>query len=99
MIESGENHFNVRFTRDAIKAVTLNTDPRFKTFKPIDDNLALHFLNKSSVDLRRNWAIGFSILEISKFVMSSLYYKAIRPAFHNRVSVLFSDTGTYDFIF
>ena len=45
------------------------------------------------MDLRRNWATGFSILEISKFIMFSLYYKVIQPAFENRVRLCFSDTG------
>ena len=48
---------------------------------------------KEHVDLRRNWATGFSILEISKYIMFSLYYKAIRPAFEDRVTMCFSDTG------
>ena len=45
--------------------------------------------------MRRNWAIGFSILELSKFIMTSLYYKVIKPAFNNRCTLLFSDTDSY----
>ncbi len=41
------------------------------------------------------WAVGFSILELSKYVMQSLWYKEIRPTFDGKVSTLMSDTDSW----
>ncbi len=36
------------------------------------------------------WAIGFSILELSKYVMQNSYYNHVKPKLDNEVSVLMS---------
>lgn len=46
--------------------------------------------------MKQCWAVGFSILEISKYVMQSLYYDCIQPAFGvGKVSVVMSDTDSF----
>lgn len=95
MIESGDKRIDVRFVRSARRALQMHTDPRFKGFKICSEDFVVEFMGKKMIDLRRNWAVGFSILELSKFVMSSLYYKVIRPSFGDQVSLLFTDTDSF----
>lgn len=95
MIESGEKRMDVRFVRSEKRALHMHSDPRFKSFKICDDDLVLEFMGKSQMDLIRHWPVGFTILELSKFVMQSLFYKVIRPTFKNEVSLIFSDTDSF----
>lgn len=54
------------------------------------------FQKKSRLKMEQCWAVGFSILEISKFIMQSLYYKKVQPALGlGNVSVVLSDTDSF----
>jgi len=98
MIESGDKQLNCRFVTDSNKSRKLHSDLRFKGFKICDENFVLEFLRKSESDLRRHWIIGFSILELSKFIMQSMYYKVLKPAFGDNISILMSDTDSYSIL-
>ena len=95
MIESGNRRMDVYFSRSKERCTRLNTDPRFAGFKICGDNLVLQLMKKKFVDLRRHWLIGHTILELSKFIMTSLFYKVIQPAFDKQAAVLMSDTDSF----
>ena len=95
MIEGSSKRFDLRFARSRERCLQINTDPRFSGFKICGDNLVVELLRKKQVDLRRHWMIGFAILELSKYVMSSIYYKVIQPTFDKQASIIFSDTDSY----
>ena len=95
MIESGDKRLDVHFVRSDSKSKKMHTDPRFKGFKVCSENLVFEFLRKKYTDLRRNWAVGFAILELSKYIMTSIYYKVMQPTFGNSVSLCFSDTDSF----
>lgn len=94
-IESGANRFDCKFVNTEEKAMRYHTDPRFRGLKIISETLSLCFQAQSELRLNQSWAIGFSILELSKYIMQSLMYDVIMPTFDNKVSVLLSDTDSW----
>ena len=95
MIESGSNRMDCKFVRDQKSALKRNTDPRLKANLIFSENLSVAFLQKKNVKLNQSWAVGFAILEISKYIMQTLMYKAVKPCFGGRVSTLLSDTDSW----
>ena len=95
MIESGTKRMDCRFVRNENSAKKFNTDPRIKSQMIIDPNFTIAFLSKKAVRLNQSWAVGFAILELSKYIMQSLFYHAVRPMFNNNVSVILSDTDSW----
>lgn len=81
------------YTRTA--ALRRNTDPRLRGQLILEEDFSIAFLAKKLVKLNQMWPVGFSVLELSKAHMLSLYYKELLPAFHGKVSVVMSDTDSY----
>jgi hypothetical protein len=52
------------------------------------------FLQRKSIFMKQAWAVGFTILERSKWLIFDHYYNVIRPALNNRVEVSFTDTDS-----
>ena len=94
LIENGLNRMDCKFVTDEETAMMHNTNPRLKGRCILDPNFSVSFLRKTKTDLNQLWAVGFSILEISKYIMQSLYYNGLKPAFNNRITTLFSDTDS-----
>jgi len=95
MIENGSNRMDCKFIRDRQKALEVNTDPRLKGHMSFSEDLSVAFLAKKNVRLNQSWAVGFCILEISKYIMQVLMYDRVKPAFDNRASVILSDTDSW----
>ncbi len=95
MIESGANRMDCKFVRDRPTALRRNTDPRMKGHLIFSETLSVSFMTKKRVKMDQSWAVGFTILELSKYIMQTLMYKTIAPAFDSRVTVLLSDTDSW----
>ena len=56
---------------------------------------------KSAVFYNKPYCIGFSILDISKYIMYDYYYNVLRKYFvdYTRVQLLYSDTDSLLMIF
>jgi len=72
-----------------------NCSPLCQSFKILGENLSVSYLKKPVIRMKQSWAIGFAILELSKFVMQRSYYETVRPKLDNNVSVLMSDTDSW----
>jgi len=72
------------------------TNPRYKSSIVCDENYSISFLQKKEVFMRQSFVIGFSILELSKYIMQDLYYNKIQSAcgMYN-VQVMMSDTDSF----
>lgn len=95
MIESVLNRMECRFDGDEKSAAMHATSPLYKGFMVCEENLSISFLRKRDVRMNQSWAVGFSILELSKYAMQKLFYEEVRPALNNEVSVLMSDTDSW----
>ena len=82
--------------RDREKAMRYASSPLFKSALTCGEDLVISFLRKRKMRMRQSWAVGFSVLELSKFILQQHYHKVIRPAFEGRggCSVAMSDTDS-----
>lgn len=95
LIESGANRMDVRFVTGKKSAILRNTDPRTQSHLIFHENLSVALMKKRTVRLNQSWAVGFTVLELSKYHMQQLFYDVVKPAFGGRVSVLLSDTDSW----
>jgi len=73
------------------------TNPLFKGQRIYGEHLSVAFLAQKSLQMNKNqWAIGFSVLELSKLVMGELFYEVIQPRFGaNNIDLLMTDTDSF----
>ena len=95
LIESGSNRMDCRFVTSKKAAILRNTDPRTQAHLIFHENLSVALMKKKYVKLNQSWAVGFTVLELSKYHMQRMFYEEIKPAFGGRVSVLLSDTDSW----
>ncbi len=95
MIESGANRAKCHFVTSHQAALMKNTNPMMQAHVIVSENLSIAFQKPWEIKMFQCWAVGFSILEISKFIMQSLMYKAVKPAFGNRLTTLLTDTDSW----
>ena len=84
MIESNEKKMEARFCFEPKQAERRHTDPRYKGSKIVRDDFSIAFFKKKVVRSYQLWAIGFSILDLSKMIMQ------VGFAQHKKESSLFS---------
>jgi hypothetical protein len=94
-IERQEGRMTASLARSENEAVRHTSHPLFKGAIILDKDFSVSIRNKSSVMLDSNYALGFAVLELSKLIMQKLFYRRIRPAMRNRVTVLMSDTDSF----
>jgi len=95
MIEGVANRMDCFFNQDPDRALSRFSDPLFKGVMIFDEDLTVSFHRKKKVFMGQSWAVGFTVLELSKFVMQRLFYKVIRPRFGGRARLLMSDTDSF----
>ena len=95
-IESLEKRMACLFDRSPARARASITSPLYKGSFICDKNMSITFHKKKELAMKQCWAVGFSILEISKYVMQRLYYEEIQPCFGvGNVAVVMSDTDSF----
>ena len=70
------------------------SDPSFKGVVICGENLSISFHRKKELKMTQSWAIGMSVLELSKLVMQKLYYENVKPKL-TECSVLMTDTDSW----
>jgi hypothetical protein len=94
-IESIVNRKQVKISRDQATFSKLCTKPNYDRHIIINENLVIVLMNPEMVKVDKPYYIGFSILEISKFIMYDFFYNILRPYFGEKgVSLLYSDTDS-----
>lgn len=95
MIESGHNRMDAKFVQGRGQALRYNTNPRLRGHMIINENFSIAFMKKCRVELKQLWAVGFSVLEFSKYIMQSLYYYGMKPNFPGGLQLIMSDTDSW----
>lgn len=94
-IESITNKKQVRICRDQKSFSRICSKPNYERHIIINENLVIAILSSESVIIDKPYYIGFSILEISKFIMYDFFYNILRPFFGDKgVTLLYSDTDS-----
>lgn len=92
-IENTSNYMDCKFCTKESQVKKWARSPRYKNYLIISSQLCAIFLQRRTTVCRQAYAIGFSILELSKEFMYSSYYKKIQPKLSD-CSVLMSDTDS-----
>jgi hypothetical protein len=97
LIESVSKRSIARFNRDIVQAMRNATSPLFTGEVIYNEDFSISYLKKKFLQMNKTqWAVGFSILEISKLIMQTLFYEGIQPKFGvGNVDVLMSDTDSF----
>ncbi len=96
MIEGVFGRMDAKFNFSRDRAMKNSSSPLYMGSVICDEDFSISFLRKKRVMMNQSWAVGFSILELSKLVMQELYYDTIQPAFGPAgCTVLMSDTDSF----
>ena len=95
MIEGVSQRMDCKFNYNETRAVQNFSDPLYKGFVICGNDFSVSFHRKKVLRMRQSWAVGFSILELSKYTMQHLLYNVVKPRFGGRASVLMSDTDSW----
>lgn len=94
-IESLEDRFKVSICTSAEKFGKKISSPQYIRHVIINPDLVIVFEHLSKVYVKRPYYIGFSILEISKFIMYNLFYNVLQPHFGQKgIDLIYSDTDS-----
>lgn len=84
-----------KFVFNSTRSKKLASDPTFKGFMIAGEDISLSFHAKKTLELNQSYAVGFAVLELSKYHMFHLFYHKVKPLLDCPVSVLFSDTDSF----
>lgn len=93
-IENSSKYLDLKLAGNAEEAKHLISSPHFHSYRIVSDKLLAVFSQRKQNVIKQAYAIGFSILDLSKEFMYDSYYNEIRPKLKNRCEVLFSDTDS-----
>lgn len=75
------------------------TNPLFQGSMICGEELTIAFMRKPTVTLTQLFSVGFSILEISKLIMQTIFYEGIQKKLGvGHVSTIMSDTDSFLFV-
>ena len=66
----------------------------FKRSKIINKNLVGIEMKNSIVKMNKPFYVGNAMLELSKFHMYNFHYNVMKPVFHDRIQLLYTDTDS-----
>ena len=97
LIEGIEKRMRCAFNRTREVALRNSSHPLYKGSIICGEDLSITFHKLGQVRMQQSWAVGFSILELSKYWMQKTYYCDIVPALkkHGGCTVLMSDTDSF----
>jgi len=75
------------------KCERLAAKPTFKRFVIINPDLALVEMLRTKVTLDKPIYTGYSVLEMSKWLMYDFHYNQMKAMFPGQLRLLFTDTG------
>ena len=93
-LEQVRNRVNVRLIADENKLLKAVSKVSFRRSKIVNDSLVMVRSARTKIKLNKPIAVGFTILEISKFIMYDFYYGYLKAKYQERVCLLFTDTDS-----
>jgi len=89
-----QKYHDCKIVQDVKTCYRYTSQPSFKQFTILDDDLSLIDLHKTNVLLDRFPIIGSQILELSKLHFYEVYYSVLIPYFGRRLKLLYMDTDS-----
>jgi hypothetical protein len=93
-MENVRNRQNYHLVCCERRAKQLIARPTFKSFDIINEDLVLIQMSRPKITLNKPIYTGFSVLDLSKELMYSLYYDTIKNRYGDRSTLLVTDTDS-----
>ena len=88
------NRVDIRLVNSEAKAKKLAAKPNFKHCNIFDENLVAIHMKKTKLVFNKPVYLGMCILDLSKTLMYDFHYNYIKNKFHNKATLLFTDTDS-----
>ena len=95
-IENTRNRLECKLLSSVEKLAHYQRQPNYKSYKIINEDLVAVFLTAKIAQLKKPFAVGVTILELSKLLLYQEFYGVLYPNFEN-LEVLMSDTDSFIF--
>ena len=87
---------NVAWNRNVQDLLRSTSSPLHKSTLIVEEAFTVSFLQKKEIVYNQCWAIGFCILELSKFIMQKLYYDVLQPRLGvGNIALNMTDTDSF----
>jgi hypothetical protein len=93
-MENIRNRVDIRLVTDENKALKLIRKPNFKKSIIINENLLSIEMEKTNLEFNKPIYVGFSILDLSKYLMYEFHYDVILKKYGNKLSLCYQDTDS-----
>ena len=93
-MENIRNRVDIRLVNSEAKAKKLAAKPNFKHCNIFDENLVAIHMKKTKLVFNKPVYLGMCILDLSKTLMYDFHYNYIKNKFHNKATLLFTDTDS-----
>ncbi|MEM6686322.1 MAG: hypothetical protein AAF617_11110, partial [Bacteroidota bacterium] len=95
-MQDNRKNIDVKIVKNENIAKKYLGSPNYQSHRNLPGDLMAIFMKPTSVKMNRNYLVGFTILELSKLLMTKLYYSFIQPRLgKNNVSIVFQDTDSF----
>ncbi len=91
-MENVRAYRNIKLTGQPKEFERWVSDPRFKEFRVFHNSLYAVSMEQQTVKLNKPIFTGFTVLELSKWLMYDFHYNYIKRKFGPKARLLFTDT-------
>ena len=78
-----------KFVFNSTRSKKLTSDSTFKGFMIVREDISLSFHAKKTLVMDQSYAVGFAVLDLSKYHMFDRYYNKVKPLLNCPVEVVF----------
>lgn len=93
--ENPRKKINVRIATSSEECKRYLGSPNLENFLCLNENLALFKIRKNTLLLNKPIHVGFSVLELSKLWMYTLFYDKFVNFYKDKVKLLYTDTDSF----
>lgn len=93
-IEDSRRHRTVKIVTDADKFERIVKSAKYDTHRIVNDGIVVVHQKKTRIEMNRPIMVGIVILELSKLLMYTFYYRILYKVFGNRLRLLMTDTDS-----
>ena len=89
------NRTDVHIVNNEKKAKRLTSKPQFRAFQILDEEITIFQCTKRQLTLNKPIACGFTVLENSKYIITSFWYDVLKRRYSGDIKLLLSDTDSF----
>ena len=93
-MENIRNRVDIRLVTDDKKLLRLVKQPNYVGYKKINNDLLSVEMRKTSLVFDKPIYVGFSILDLSKYLMYEFHYDVMVNRYKNKIELLYRDTDS-----